>query len=60
MEGILKIKCKDCDCCLEYQSVEDVINKFILLLRKCVYSYEYMDDWKKFMETTLPEKGCFS
>ena len=29
------------------------INKFILLLRKCVYPYEYMDDWEKFNETTL-------
>ena len=32
------------------------INKFILLLRKAVYPYEYMDDWEKFNETTLPEK----
>ena len=30
------------------------INKTILLLRKGVYPYEYMDDWKKFNETTLP------
>ena len=30
-------------------------NKFILSLRKGVYSYKYMDDWKKFNET-LPEK----
>ena len=22
------------------------VNKFILLLRKAVYPYEYMDDWK--------------
>ena len=70
-EGIYKIKCKDCDCLLEYESVKDNlikykclscnkdysnklheklkkrfkntfkfsynINKFILLLRKCVY-----------------------
>ena len=34
-------------------------NKFILLLRKGVYPYEYMDDWKKFNETTLPEKEDF-
>ena len=31
-------------------------NKFILLLRKDVYPYEYMDDQKKFSETSLPEK----
>ena len=29
-------------------------NKFILLLWKGVYPYEYMDDWKKFNETLLP------
>ena len=26
-------------------------NKFILSLRKGIYSYEYMDVWKKFNET---------
>ena len=31
-------------------------NKFITLLRKPVYPYEYMNDWEKFNETTLPEK----
>ena len=35
------------------------INKFILLLRKGVYPYEYMDDWEKFNETTLPKKEEF-
>ena len=25
-------------------------NKFILLLRKIVYPYEYMDDWKNSMK----------
>ena len=34
-------------------------NKFILLLRKVVYFYEYMDDWEKFNETLLPEKEDF-
>ena len=30
-----------------------------MLLRKDIYSYEYMDDWEKFNETTLPEKQEF-
>ena len=90
-EGIYKVKCKDCDCLLEYESVKDNlikykclccnkddsnkideklkkwfkiifqfsnndIIKFILLLRKSVYPYEYMDEWEKFNETTLSEK----
>ena len=93
-EGIHKIKCKDCDCFLEYERVKDNlikykrlscnkdysnklneplkkgfkskfkfsnndINKFILLLRKGVYPYEYMDELEKFNETTLPEKEEF-
>ena len=92
--GIHKIKCKDFDFFLEYESINDnlikyeglscnedysnkldekfkkqfknifklsdnSINKFVLLLRKVVYSYEYMDDWKKFNETTLSEKEEF-
>ena len=35
------------------------INKFILLLRKSVYPYEYIDEWEKFNETTLPGKEEF-
>ena len=31
-------------------------NKFILLLWKGVYPYEYMDNWEKFNETSLAEK----
>ena len=31
------------------------INKFILLLRKGVYSYGYMDVWEKLHETRLPD-----
>ena len=30
--------------------------KFILLLRKGVDPYQYIDDWEKFNETSLPEK----
>ena len=32
------------------------LNKFILLLRKGVYPYEYMDNWERFDETSLPDK----
>ena len=31
-------------------------NKFIFLLQKDVYLFEYMDDWEKFSETSLPVK----
>ena len=93
-EGIHKIKCKDCDCLLEYESVNDNlikykwlscnkdysnkideelkkrfkntfkfsdndINKFILLLRKVVYPFEYFDDREMFNERALPEKKFF-
>ena len=34
-------------------------DKIILLLQKGVYPYEYMDDWKKFSGTLLPEKADF-
>ena len=68
-DKIHKIKCKDCDCFLEYEHVKDNqntfkfpnngINKSILLLRKGVYPYEYMDEWEKFDETKLPQKEEF-
>ena len=35
------------------------INKFVLLLRKGVYPYEYMDTWEKFSEISLPSKEDF-
>ena len=34
-------------------------NKFTLLLQKGVYRYEYMGDWGKLNETSLPEKEAF-
>ena len=34
-----------------YELCSDDINKFILLLRKGVYPYEYMDSWERFDET---------
>ena len=36
---------------------EDV-DKFMLLLRKGVYPYEYLDDWSRFNEEELPDKRC--
>ena len=36
------------------------INKFNLLLQKVVYPYEYMDDWEKFNEISLPKKMFFN
>ena len=35
------------------------IKKFVLLLRKGVCTYEYMDSWKRFDETSLPDKKAF-
>ena len=93
-ERVHKIKCKNCDCFLEYESVNDNlikykclscnknysnkldenlkklfkntfkfsnndINKFILLLRKDVYPYEYMDNCQKFNETSYLRKKYF-
>ena len=42
-----------------YKLSNNDINKFILLLRKGVYPYEYMDDWKKLNKTKLREKEVF-
>ena len=35
------------------------IKKFILLLRKGVYPYEYMDSWERFNEISLADKKVF-
>ena len=35
------------------------INKFVLLLRKGVYPYEYMDSWERCNEKLLPSKKDF-
>ena len=39
-----------------YKFCNNDINKFIMLLRKGVYPYEYMDGWNKFNEKVLPSK----
>ena len=43
-----------------YQFCNGDLNKFILLLRKDVYPYEDIDNWRKFDETTLPPKEAFT
>ena len=41
-----------------YQFCNGDTNKFVLLLRKGVSPYEYMDGWQRFDET-LPDKKAF-
>ena len=40
-------------------SSSERINKFVLLLRKGVYPYEYVDNWERFNEIFLPSKKYF-
>ena len=42
-----------------YEFCKGNINKFVLLLRKGVYPYDYMDSWGRFDETSLPDKKAF-
>ena len=42
-----------------YEFCGYTMNKFITLLRKGVYPYEYMDEWNKFDEKELPSKESF-
>ena len=42
-----------------YNFCDNDLNKFILLLRKGVYPYEYMNNWERFDETSLPDKESF-
>ena len=42
-----------------YEFCNKNLNKFILLLREGVYPYECMDNWKRFDETSLPNKESF-
>ena len=72
MYNRLKYKCKECND-ISAKSIDELIkkfprtykfcngnlNKFVLLLRKGVYPYEYMDSWERFHETLLPPKQYF-
>ena len=42
-----------------YEFYNGDLNKFILLLRKDVYPYEYIDSWQRFDEASLPDKEAF-
>ena len=42
-----------------YNFCDNDLNKFVLLLRKGVYPYEYMDNWERFDEISLPDKKSF-
>ena len=68
----LNYRCKECNGTFA-KSVNDFIekfprmhkfcngdlNKFVMLLRKGVYSYEYIDSWEKFNEASFPSKDDF-
>ena len=69
----LLLKCFNCNTCYKKKFNKDLLKKFkntysfcnsdlnelILLLRKGVYPYEYMDSWEKFNKTLLPSKEDF-
>ena len=42
-----------------YEFCNNDLNKFVLLLRKGVYPYDYTDTWERFSEISLPSKGDF-
>ena len=42
-----------------YSFCNNDLNRFVLLLRKGVYPYEYADTWEKFSEISLPSKRDF-
>ena len=42
-----------------YKFCNNDLNKFVMLLRKGVYPYEYMDGWDKFNETSIPNKESY-
>ena len=68
----LNYRCKECNG-TSTKSVNDLIkkfprmykfcngdlNKFVSLLRKGVYPYEYIDSWEKFNELSFPSKKDF-
>ena len=70
--GRLNYKCKECKKSYTkvtnestknfptlYKFCNGDLNKFFLLLRKGIYPYEYIDNWKRFDENTIPFKEAF-
>ena len=69
----LLLKCFNCDSYYKKKFNKDLIktfkntysfcnnglNRFVLLLRKGVYPYEYADTWERFSEISLPSKKDF-
>ena len=66
-------KCFQCNSWCKNQFEDDLVNKFkntydfcnkdiskfILLLRKGIYPYEYTDSWERFEETSFPDNEAF-
>ena len=50
----LKERCKN-----TFKLSNTDIKKFILLVRKGIYPYEYMQSWERFDEKSLPRKKAF-
>ena len=70
--GRLNYKCKECKASYTTLADESIKNfptlykfcngdpnKFFLLLRKGIYPYEYIDNWERFDEKTIPPKEAF-
>ena len=52
-EGIHKVKCKDCDSCLEYESVTDNLTKYKCLSFKKNCSNKIDEELKKRFKNTF-------
>ena len=52
-ERIHKIKCKDCDCFLEYESVRDKLIKYKCLSCNKDYSNKINEEFKKRFKSTF-------
>ena len=42
-----------------YEFCNKDIDRFILLLKKGIYPYEYIDTWERFDKISLPDKEAF-